>query len=198
MKQGVTRALFDYWDALRGDRPAPSRSDIDPGAIRSCLAHTFVLTFASEHGHPFRIAGTAVCAMFGSELAGTPFDRLWTCDQRPAVGDLVGGVAESLEGVVASASGRNANGETAELEMILMPLTGAGGGVGRMLGALTAAAAPYWLGIRPLQTLSLGEIRAAGAAMHASADHPVARAQCFPRPGHNAAHGAKRSGLTLR
>ena len=62
MKQPATRALFEYWDALRGTRPAPERSDIEPGAIRSCLANTFVLAADAAHGHPFRIAGTSCLA----------------------------------------------------------------------------------------------------------------------------------------
>jgi hypothetical protein len=164
MKQRVTRVLFEYWDGLRGSRPAPNRSDVDPGAIRSCLANTFVLTSAPEPGHAFRIAGTSVCAMFGSELTGTPFDRLWAAEQRPAVCDLIGNVTEGLDGVVAGVTGRNDDAETADLEMILLPLTGTDGGTGRVLGALTVVAAPYWLGTRPLTTLSLGETHYAGAA----------------------------------
>jgi hypothetical protein len=163
MKQRVTRVLFEYWDALRGSRPAPSRGDLDPGAIRSCLANTFVLSFAPEQGHSFRIAGTSLCASFGSELTGTPFDRLWTAEQRPAVCDLIGNVTESLDGMVASVTGHNADAETVDLEMILLPLSGADGRTGLVLGALAVAAAPYWLGTRPLTTLSLGETHYAGA-----------------------------------
>jgi len=162
MKQSVTRALFEYWDALRGSRAAPSRSEVDPGAIPSCLPHTFVLTFSPTLGHPFRIAGTAICTMFGSELACTPFQRLWTSEQRSAICGLVDALAQSLEGAAGGVTGRNAETETVELDMILLPLTDANGGAVQVLGALSAAAAPYWLDTRPLQTLSLRTIRAAG------------------------------------
>jgi hypothetical protein len=47
--------------------------------------------------------------------------------------------------------------------MILLPLSGADGRTGLVLGALAVAAAPYWLGTRPLTTLSLGETRYAAA-----------------------------------
>jgi hypothetical protein len=167
MKQDATRALFEYWDALRGTRPAPERSDIEPGAIRSCLANTFVLALDPEQGHPFRIAGTEVCALFGSELTRKPFETLWGIDDQRAIRDLLQRVTEDMEGVVAGVTGRNEAAETVGIEMILLPLAGSDGAAGRVLGGLTVAAPPYWLGTRPVQSLQLGDLRftnAAGAA----------------------------------
>lgn len=172
MKQDATRALFEYWDALRANRPAPERSEIEPGAIRSCLADTFVLAVDSERGHPFRIAGTSVCALFGSELTRTPFEALWKADDRDRIRDLLQSVTEDMEGVVAGATGRNAAVETIGLEMILLPLAGSDGAAGRVLGGLTAAAPPYWLGTRPVESLQLGDLRFTGAA---GAGTPVQR-----------------------
>ncbi len=168
MKQDATRELFEYWDALRGTRPAPERGDIEPGAIRSCLANTFVLAFDPEHGHPFRIAGTSVCALFGAELTRKPFELLWAADERHAIRDLVQTVTEDMEGVVAGVTGRNEAAETINLEMILLPLARdhalGDGSAGRILGALATKAPPYWLGTRPVQSLHLGELRFTGAA----------------------------------
>ncbi len=164
MKQPATRALFEYWDTLRGTRAAPGRSEVEPGAIRSCLANTFVLAFDTEQGHPFRIAGTSVCALLGSELARTSFDTLWAVAQRRAIRDLVQTVTEDLEGVVAGVTGRNDADETVDLEMILLPLAGGDRGGGSILGAITAVASPYWLGTRPLRSLHLGDLRFTGAA----------------------------------
>jgi hypothetical protein len=164
MKQPATRALFEYWETLRGDRAAPERCEVDPGAIRSCLANTFVLAFDPDHGHPFRIAGTSVCALLGSELTGTSFDKLWAADERPSIRELVQTVSEDLEGVVAGVTGRNDAAETVDLEMILLPLTRGDGGVASVLGALTAVATPYWVGARPVQSLHLGDLRFTGAA----------------------------------
>lgn len=162
MKHRVTRALFDYWDALRGARPAPDRLDIDPGAIRSCLPSTFVLTCDAERGHPFRIAGTSLCEMFGSELTPRPFDRLWIAEDRPAISDLIQRITED-GGVVADVTGRNADAESVELEMILLPLASSDTDAGRILGTLAAASAPYWLGTRPLQALHLGNLHCPSA-----------------------------------
>ena len=151
--------MFAYWDTLRGTRAAPERSDIEPGAIRSCLANTFVLACDVEQGHPFRIAGTSICALFGAELTRTPFDRHWAAEQRQDIRDLVRTVTEDMDGVVAGVTGRNEAAETVELEMILLPLARGDSGAGRVLGALTALASPYWLGTRPVQSLHLGDMR---------------------------------------
>src|SRR6202008_4456889 len=43
MKPPSNRELFEYWNLRRGERLAPERGDIEPGAIRSILGDTFVL-----------------------------------------------------------------------------------------------------------------------------------------------------------
>lgn len=155
MKQRITRELFDYWDALRGTRSAPDRADLDPGAIRSCLANTFVLRLDSAGDHRFRIAGTAICTLFGRELARSPFQTLWNTGDRRAVIDMVRKVSDDADGALAEITGRNAENESVGLEMILLPMTCAGEGTGRILGAMSATAVPYWLGVRPLRSLNL-------------------------------------------
>jgi hypothetical protein len=187
MKLRVTRAVFEYWDSLRGTRPAPERADIDPGAIRSCLANIFILAVDPPSGHPFRIAGTALCDMFGAELTGRPFAELWPDVECAAISDLVQSVYQNASGVVTEVTGRNADAQPVDLEMILLPLGGGDSGSGRVLGAVAVAAAmPYWLGMRRLRSLHLGALRyVAGANEPATnrrparlpvfADRPVAR-----------------------
>jgi hypothetical protein len=75
MKHSSIRELFDYWNERRGRRAAPERGDIEPGDIRGVLADTFILAFDAPASHPFRIAGTRVCALFGRELKGEAFCR---------------------------------------------------------------------------------------------------------------------------
>jgi hypothetical protein len=156
MKQRVTRELYDYWDALRGARSAPDRADLDPGAIRSCLANTFVLRFDPAAGHPFRIAGTAICTLFGRELTGSPFQALWNTGDSRVLTDMIRRVVDDADGAIADITGRNEDNEAIGLELILLPMTGTGEGSGRVLGAMTAMAAPYWLSARPVQALQLG------------------------------------------
>ena len=70
MKHAASRELYAYWEERRGQRPAPERADIEPGAIRQALSDTFILELEAADGHSFRLAGTRVCALFGRELKG--------------------------------------------------------------------------------------------------------------------------------
>jgi hypothetical protein len=173
MKHPSSRELFDYWNAKRGLRPAPERGDIEPSAIRSVLADTFILNFDERNGHPFRIAGTRVCALFARELKGRPFLDLWSRESLSAMRDLVSIVAHETIGVVASASGTAGGGGLVNLEVLVLPLSNLGRTDSRVLGALTPTEAPGWLGTRPLQGLVLGTLRYVGPAVRAApAPHP--------------------------
>ena len=86
MKHPSNRELFEYWNTRRGRRSAPDRNEIEPGAIRHLLADTFILAFDASGGHPFRLAGTRVCALFGRNLKGASFLDLWAASSRGAVG----------------------------------------------------------------------------------------------------------------
>ncbi len=162
MKHSSIRELFDYWNARRGERAAPERADIEPGAIRHVLADTFILSFDRSAGHPFRLAGTRACALFGRELKGSAFLDLWTGDSRELIRDLIDVVSHELIGVVASASGTGAAGDTLDLEVLVLPLSHRGRLDARILGALTPTQVPIWLGTIPLGKLTLGTLRYLG------------------------------------
>ncbi|HEV3371832.1 MAG TPA: PAS domain-containing protein [Xanthobacteraceae bacterium] len=162
MKHPSTRELFDYWDKRRGTRPAPERNDIEPGAIRRVLGDTFMVAFDPRAGHPFRIAGTRVCAAFGHELKGAAFTEIWEPASRDLIRDVLATVATEMVGVVAAASGRSCAGAALKLELLLLPLAHRGGANARILGALVPAEVPYWLGTETLGPLTLGVIRYLG------------------------------------
>jgi hypothetical protein len=159
MKQASIRELYDYWNRRRGTRPMPERSDIEPSAIRRVLADTFILAVDAAGGHPFRIAGTRVCATFGRELKGSPFRDLWTFESRAVLAELVAAVTAEFIGVVAQASGRTAAGDALDFELLILPLAYRSQLDSRVLGALAPREVPYWLGIHQLGELTLGSFR---------------------------------------
>ena len=162
MKHSSVRELFDYWNMRRGARSAPERGEIEPGALRRVLADTFMLTFDPRISHPFRIAGTRVCAAFGRELKGVPFTEIWASASRDPIRELLTTVATESVGVVAAASARSGGGEALELEFLVLPLAHRGGASARLLGALVPTETPYWLGAQTLGRLALGTIRYLG------------------------------------
>jgi hypothetical protein len=159
MKQASSRELFGYWTARRGKRVAPERGEIEPGAIRRALGDVFILEFDRRAGHPFRLAGTRVCALFGRELKNAPFLDLWDDETRAPLAQLVAVVADETTGVVASAKGRTGEGWAQDLELMLLPLAHRGSTRARMIGALSPLVAPFWLGTSQLGALTLGSVR---------------------------------------
>jgi hypothetical protein len=162
MRHPSIRQLFDYWNERRGSRAAPDRADIEPGAIRSLLADTFILCFDEQAGHPFRIAGTRVCAAFGRELKNDSFLDLWAADSRRQVRELLNVVAGEAVGVVASARGTSTADTAHDVELLLLPLSHRGHTNARVLGALAPRDAAYWLGACTLGNLTLGTLRYLG------------------------------------
>jgi hypothetical protein len=162
MKHPSIRELFNYWDERLAGRAVPERADIEPSAIRSVLADTFILSFEPGIGHPFRVAGTRVCALFGRDIKGEAFLDLFAHAARGEMRHLIAIVAHECVGVVASASELRAVGGGPALELLLLPLGYHGRTDARLLGALAPSEAPAWLGTRVLCDLVPGAYRFLG------------------------------------
>lgn len=167
MRHPASRMLFAYWDGLRGERAAPDRGEIEPGEIRHILADTFILETDKGDRPAFRLAGTRLCALFGNELKGTALAQLWPEAERHEVGRLTAAVLDDAAGIVGGVRGTTASGQTIDLEMMLLPLRHRGKTHSRLLGAMSPATIPLWLGLEPvvsLSTLSLRVIWPSGRA----------------------------------
>jgi hypothetical protein len=165
MKHSSTRDLYAYWDAQRGTRLAPERSDIDPGAIRHVLGDSFIIAEDPRADHPIRLAGTRLCALYGRELKGEAFVGIWSPASRPLIRELIAIAAEESVGLVAGAIGTAADGVQIELELLLLPLKHRRRTHLRLIGVLTPLAVPCWLGTVPLTELTLGPLRHVGPAV---------------------------------
>jgi hypothetical protein len=159
MKHATTRMIFAYWDQLRGERSAPERGEIEPGEIRHVLADTFILEVGPERAATIRLAGTRICAFFGRELKGEPFDRLWRPDAIQDLRRSIEVVVEEAAGVVAGLEAVTEEGVSAEFEMILLPLRHRGKPHTRALGALSPIIVPPWIGLYPVRHLTASSQR---------------------------------------
>ena len=163
MKHSSSRELFAYWDNCRGPKLAPDRADIEPGAIRRVLGDSFILAFDTASGHPFRLAGTRVCALFGGELKGDGFLELWADSARDTMDSLVSAIVGQTVGAVANVSGHNVDGAELKLELLLLPLMQRGEKMpARVIGILAPMEMPYWLGVKPIAELVLEGLRHVG------------------------------------
>jgi hypothetical protein len=162
MKHAASRELYAYWEERRGSRSAPERADIEPGAIRGALSDAFILALDDAGGHPLRLAGTRVCALFGREIKDEPFLGLWTQTSRPVVASLFAILADEYVGTVAGVTAQNEAGETVDLELLFLPLGTRRPSLARAIGILAPLKIPQWLGASPIGALTLGSRRHLG------------------------------------
>ncbi len=165
MKHAASRELYAYWQERRGNRQAPERAEIEPGAIRQVLSDSFIVALDRATGHPFRLAGTRVCALFGRELKGEPFIGLWAGASQPVVSDLLGILDHERVGTVAGVTAQTGDGEAIEMELLLLPLSATRPSLARTIGILAPLNIPQWLGSSPIGALTLGSRRHVGASI---------------------------------
>jgi hypothetical protein len=123
MKHPSSREFFTYWDEKRGAARAPDRSEIEPGAVRELLGDIFVLSYDAVAGHPFRVAGTRVCALVGRDLKDRSFSALFAADARREIENIIAVVAEEMLAAVAGITATSEDGSPAQLELLLLPFS---------------------------------------------------------------------------
>jgi hypothetical protein len=121
MKHPSTREFFAYWDEKRDGARAPDRSEIEPDAVRELLGDIFVLSYDAATGHPFRVAGTRLCALLGRDLKDCSFTAMFSAEARREIDDIIAVVAEELLAAVAGITATSHDGATAHLELLLLP-----------------------------------------------------------------------------
>jgi hypothetical protein len=144
MKHDGTAELLAYWNRLRGKRPAPERSEIEPAEIARQLPDIFILENPEAGDVRFRLAGTRLCAMHGCELKGTRFLTLWSDEDRAGISQIVQLVVGDKSAVVIDHEGTSLSGRRANFETLLLPL-GASTDA-RLIGSTIALDQAYWLG----------------------------------------------------
>ncbi len=151
MKHPSSREFFAYWDEKRGEARAPDRSEIEPGAVRELLGDIFVLSYDGAAGHPFRVAGTRVCALLGRDLKDRSFSALFAPDARREIEDIIAVVAEEMLAAVAGIAATSEDGSPAHLELLLLPFSARA----HTPLSLTGLLAPFESGHRVLRDFKL-------------------------------------------
>ena len=175
MKLAVTLELYAYWRALRGARSAPERNDVDPGAIRSVLADTFVLDFDAQNGFPLRIAGSRANALFLRELRGFSFLRLWREADRQEIKSILQSVADEAQPFLVGAEALPSGLGSVDIEVALLPLRHHGLTHSRILGSIAANAAPEWLGLVGAGQMRLTSLRSLDTKSPLPTQEPAAK-----------------------
>ena len=150
MKHNSSLALFGYWNRRREERIAPLRREIEPADFQTTLPNVFILECAAENRIAFRLAGTAICSMFGRELRDHSLESIWLQDQAGSALKQVGHARERGLPLVIELAAESEAGRLMELEMLLLPLSSASAGIDRFLGTLNPLEKPFWLNLDPV------------------------------------------------
>ncbi len=142
MTHAAGTTLFAYWDSLRGGRPAPERSDIDPRAIGPILGDTFVLEGDLTGALPYRLAGSRISTLFAREMKGESFTALFTELGRQAFHRGLSDALAAQAGLSLAVTGTSTIGRDVDLEMTLLPLVHRGRLGARMIGTIAGPICP--------------------------------------------------------
>ena len=150
MQQKTLQALYGYWNELRAGRLAPQRLEIEPSRIAGILSETFMLERVDAATYRYRLAGTRLCEMFGSELRGKNFLDDWRDNDRHVLERDLATVCDEGAVAVIRLECSSDNRHRVEFEAVLLPLVHAGQNIARIIGAMSATSAPHWLASEPL------------------------------------------------
>lgn len=159
MHHTESRTLFTYWNSLRAGRPAPDRAEIEPREIASVLGDTFILERDPTGQIFYRLAGSRICQTFARDMKGADFLAGLGADDRRQVARTLSDAHAAQAGLLISMSGATAEGRTVALEAVVLPLVHRARLGARMIGCLSVAEQPYWMGRDQIVALSLGSAR---------------------------------------
>jgi len=127
------RALYNYWESLRGQRPCPYRSEVDPRDMDGDARHLFMLEDMGEGNVRFRLSGSALEDAIGFDLRGMSARTIMNGKARESFLALI---SETLaEPGVGYARLLGPDG-VQMWEIVLLPLRSDFGRIDRLIGCL--------------------------------------------------------------
>lgn len=150
MKTDSSRALYDYWNRIRGTRKVPRRLEIEPSRLAAILPESFILERVSSDNFRFRLAGTRLCEQFGRELRGCNFLDGWEDDDRSTLRRRLASVSEDGAVGLFEFEAYGHRDEAVHFEVLIVPLI-QNDTIDRFLGTMSTRDWPIWLGRERLE-----------------------------------------------
>jgi len=121
--------FYDLWVSLRGDRPMPSRKDLDPLHIPSEFLPNLMLidVLREPRRYRYRLIGTHVVTASGEDRTGKTFENVGFFKVHPGVSEQYDRVVESGQALHSLEPFTNfASGATYDVDRLLLPLSSDG------------------------------------------------------------------------
>ena len=126
-----------YWEALRGVRVIPLRSEIDPRGIERALDRTFLLERMAPGLARIRLAGATLSDLAGMEVRGMPLTSLIAVSSRDEMRAALEQLFDGPKALTLGLTGEGGIGRPALTgQMVLLPLRSDLGDITRALGCL--------------------------------------------------------------
>lgn len=136
MRHSTSRELFHYWNKLRSNRPAPLRPEFEPSAVGDILGSIFMLEMMCDIAE-IRLAGGNICSMFGEDLRGKAFAKLWLNGVERKPSTIASRCIDDMVPYLLRADGLTRTGSVSEIELLMIPLMGNNGQSNRVVGSLS-------------------------------------------------------------
>jgi hypothetical protein len=154
MKQRTVQTLYAYWNDLRAGRIAPQRLEIEPARIGALLPETFMLERVGSSFN-FRLAGTRLCEIFGTELRGSDILAGWSASDHAAIAANLKTSCEAGAVTLLTVEASADPIHRVRLEVIMLPLMHSSNKLDRVIGAMSPLTVPHWLGYERLASRRL-------------------------------------------
>jgi len=158
-RQQGTADLLAYWTQIRGKRPAPNRSDIDPSQIHHVLCDSFMVEIDPLRQYPMRLSGARLDAFGLKKLKGGGFLDLWAPQDRRSLAAALLTVVDCAIPFAGVVEAKAKDFASVEMELLLLPLRCGANSPPRILGALTPDYQPGWVGQVAAEPLELRSLR---------------------------------------
>lgn len=121
MKRRASRELFDYWNAVRRGRTAPTGASFDPSAVRDAMRQGFYLEIKAAEAVRFSWVGPELARGLPASRRGGAFLDVWARSAAAEATRLIE-LARRPCPVIAGVWGFDRGGASRVLEALLLPL----------------------------------------------------------------------------
>jgi hypothetical protein len=132
-----SRALFRYWEGIRGEQAVPSRRAIDLRSISPYVSTLFIIErLGPRRTLTWRLAGSSIGDLFKRELTGSPVFKDWPQFERETSAKLLDGVIDTHQPCSIRFRLITPEGQRIGTEMIAMPILSSESAAVHIFGSL--------------------------------------------------------------
>lgn len=132
----AVETVVAHWEALRGRKLAPARSEVDPRILADCLDVLFVAETVAPGVARIRLCGQQFTELLGMEPRGMPLSVLFAPEARNNLATAVRQVSQGVRAVLPLRAEKGFGRPGLDGLLVLMPLADRDGNITRILGVL--------------------------------------------------------------